>query len=58
MKPSAKHTRTAGRRHGAGTPARTVKDFAPKKNLKSGRTDPTGNTIYVGTANGGVWKTT
>ena len=35
-----------------------VKDIAPKKNLKSGRSDPTGNTYYVGTANGGVWKTT
>jgi hypothetical protein len=35
-------------------PAVRLKDLKPKKNAGGGR----GNTYYVGTANGGVWKTT
>jgi hypothetical protein len=38
-------------------PAKKVKDMKPKRDAKAGR-DPAGNTYYVGSANGGVWKTT
>ena len=37
--------------------AKKLKDMKPKRDAKAGR-DPSGNTYYVGTANGGVWKTT
>ena len=34
-----------------------LKDIKPKRDAKGGR-DTSGNTTYVGSANGGVWKTT
>ena len=37
--------------------AKKLKDMKPKRDTKAGR-DPAGNTYYVGSANGGVWKTT
>jgi hypothetical protein len=37
--------------------AKKLKDMKPKRDTKAGR-DPAGNTIYVGSANGGIWKTT
>lgn len=58
MKTSTKRAANAGKHRATDGTARSVKDLAPKKPLKSGRSDPAGNTIYVGSANGGVWKTT
>ena len=37
--------------------AAPVKDMKPKKDAKAGRTAD-GNTVYISTAGGGVWKTT
>jgi hypothetical protein len=38
-------------------PAVQLKDIKSKDDAKGGR-GTSGNTIYVGSANGGVWKTT
>lgn len=37
--------------------AAPLKDMKPKKDAKAGRS-PDGNTVYIATAGGGVWKTT
>jgi hypothetical protein len=38
--------------------ASRVKDLAPKRDAKGAAGDRSGNTVYIGGASGGVWKTT
>jgi hypothetical protein len=52
-------TRTVKKRVNVKTLPAKVKTLSAKEKTKvKGGSDRSGNTVYVGSANGGVWKTT
>jgi len=51
-------TKTAARKTARTSNAPRVKDLTPKRDAKGAAGDRNGNTVYIGGANGGVWKIT
>ena len=51
-------TKTVAKKTARTSTASRVKDLVPKRDAKGASGDRSGNTVYIGGASGGVWKST